>query len=116
MGMSLDQTRETVMAYVEALLSHGPFMDYFTEDVSYRFMNENEETRGADEVAQAIRAGHSAAGELKMRHIFFGEGSAAVEVDWITKEGETRPYTVIYDCDDGKISALRLYFAGKPPI
>ncbi len=115
MSMSLEQTRETLTAYAQAILARGAYADYFDDDVVYTVMNNGEETRGRAAVKRRIDADHDAARELKLRNLIVGEGQAMAEADFVGREGTVTPYRVAYDLTNSKITALRIYFAGQLP-
>ena len=115
MSMSLERTRETLMAYAQAILARSAYADYFGDDVVYTVMNNGEETRGRAAVERRIDADHEAARELRLRNLIVGEGQATAEADFVSRDGAVTPYCVTYDLADGKITALRLYFAGQVP-
>lgn len=115
MSMSLERTRETLTAYAQTLLARGPYADYFSDDVTFTVMSNGEETRGRAAVERRIDADHNAARELKLRNLIIGEGQAVAEADFVSRDGAVTPYCVAYDLADGKITALRLYFAGQLP-
>lgn len=111
MALSLEQTNQTMQAYGEALLNHGDFAQHFSDDVTCNLEGTDQRYQGRDAVQGWISSAH-ALGEIKMRSLFAGEGHAAVEADFIRKDGTAVPYAVVYDLADGKITALRLYFTG----
>ena len=74
-----------------------------------------EEAHGRIAVTKQIRALQTRASDLKPKHALFGEGHAAVEIDFVTIDATTISYSIIYEFDAGKITAIRFYFAGNVP-
>jgi steroid delta-isomerase-like uncharacterized protein len=121
--MSLETTRKTLEAYAAALVEAGDYARFFTDDVVFTMVGAGAETRGRDAVKQTIDQLHGEAFDvqLKLKNLVFGETGAAAEADFIgTHTGEFAgipathrrvevPYSVLYDLDGEKISALRIY-------
>jgi steroid delta-isomerase-like uncharacterized protein len=121
--MSLESTRDTLAAYLEALLARGPYGRYLADDVTFTVMGTELEVRGRDAVEQFIRAFHEQAfdAQPELKRTLVGDDLAAVEADFVgTHTGEFLgipatgravhvPYAVVYDFRDGRISALRGY-------
>ena len=113
MTMSVAETRELMAAYGQALLGHADYARYFSDDVTLTVMNGGQETRGREAVAREIDAQHQRASEVRLRNMIVGEGQAAAEAEFVGADRAVVPYAVAYDLADGKIAALRLYFAGS---
>ena len=111
MAMSVQQTQQTMQAYGNALVGHGDFAQYFGDDVVCTLEGTDQRYEGREAVRQWLTGAHSL-GEIKLRSLVSGEGHAAVEADFIRKDGHRVPYAVIYDLAYGKLTALRLYFTG----
>jgi steroid delta-isomerase-like uncharacterized protein len=121
--MSLESTRETLTAYLKALVSRGPYGQYLTDDVTFTLMGTELEVRGRAAVEQFIRAFHEQAfdAQPELKRTLIGDDLAAVEADFVgTHTGEflgvpatgravSVPYAVVYDLKDGEITALRGY-------
>jgi predicted ester cyclase len=121
--MSLETTRKTVEAYAGALVEGGDYARFFTDDVVFTIVGVGPEIRGREAVKQTIDQLHTEAFDLQLelRNLVFGDTGAAVEANFIgTHKGEFAgipathrrvdvPYSVIYDLDGEKISALRIY-------
>jgi len=114
-SMSLQQTRETLLAYAQVSQTHGDTTEFFSDTVVSTIMNTGEEAHGRSAVTKQIAALQTRASDLKPKSALFGEGHAAVEIDFVTVDATTIPYTIIYDFDAGKIIAIRFYFAGNVP-
>ncbi len=122
--MSVESTRETVSAYLKALLDFGNYTDYMAEDVLVTVMGTDQEVKGRQAAKQMIDFLHQQAFETRvnLRSAVFGDGQAMAEAEFIGKHiGEFAgtkatgkevkvPYSAAYDLEDGKIKALRLYF------
>ncbi|MCA1849699.1 MAG: ester cyclase [Acidobacteria bacterium] len=122
--MSVESTRQTMEAYVRALLSFGDYSDYLAEDVTVTFMGTDREVRGREAARQLIDFVHQQAfrTDIQVKSAVYGDGSAMAEAEFVgTHIGEFEgvaasnrqvrvPYAAAYDLDGGKIKALRLYF------
>jgi steroid delta-isomerase-like uncharacterized protein len=122
--MSLQETEDTIRAYLDALTSRGDFAAFFDDDVVWTTMETGEEIRGRDAVAGFIVALHQQLFDAspELRNVTAADGVAAIEAVFVgthTAEfagvpptGATvrLPYSVGYDISDGKIQALRAYF------
>ncbi len=113
--MTLQQTRETLLRYAQASLMHQDTADFFSDTVVSTIMNTGEAIHGRTAVLEQITTLQARASDLKPKSALFGEGQAVVEIDFVTKDDTTIPYSIIYEFHDGKITALRFYFAGNVP-
>jgi hypothetical protein len=112
MVVSIAETQQLMDAYGEALLSHGDYAQYFSDDVVAVLEGiEPQRFEGREAVTQWIEGAH-ALGEIKFRSLFACEAHAAAELDFVRKDGVAVPYAVTYDIAAGKITALRLFFTG----
>lgn len=122
--MTIEQTRNTMQAYAEALLSFGDFARYLSDDVTMTFMGTDRTIKGREAVRQTIGFFHEVAfsSAIKVTSVVNGEGEAILEAEFIgTHVGEFEgvkptlrpvhvPYSVGYTLADNRITALRLYF------
>lgn len=122
--MTTQQTRETLNAYAEALLSFGDFARYLSDDVTMAFMGTDRIVKGRVAVRDTIKFIHEIAfsSAVKITTLVCGEGEAMLEAEFVgTHIGEFEgvkpalksvrvPYSVAYSLANGKITALRLYF------
>jgi predicted ester cyclase len=122
--MTTEKTRETMKAYVDALLAFGDYARYLAGDVTMTFMGTDREVKGHEAVCQAINFFHETAfsSAIEVKSLLCGEGEAIIEAEFIgTHIGEFEgvpaslrpvrlPYSVAYTLADGRITALRLYF------
>lgn len=115
MTMTSGQTQEVLMAYAQALLGQGDYGQYMSEGVAYTLMNSGRVVRGRETVVRAIGTDHASAREIRIRNVLAGAGQATVEAEFVGSEGTVLPYTIAYDFADGRIAALRVYFAGDIP-
>jgi predicted ester cyclase len=123
--MSLQQTRETLMAYSDMLGKRGPYGQFFADDIIFTVMGTDTVVKGRMEVEQFIRFFHQTAfdAEPVVKRMYFDDGHAAVEFEFVgTHIGEFMgvaasgrhvelPYMAAYDVAGAKITALRLYMA-----
>ena len=122
--MTVETTRETMAAYIKALVAREPYAQYFADDVTFTVMgNEGDPIKGRDAVAQFIRWFHQTAFDARpeIKEIFSTDGHACLEAEFVGRHiGEffgvpasgrdvRVPYTVVYDLHGNKITALRFY-------
>jgi predicted ester cyclase len=122
--MTIDQTRQTMKAYADALLSFGDIAPYLSDDVTMTFMGTDRQVAGKAAVEQTIKFFHEVAfsSAIELKSLINGEGESMLEAEFIgTHIGEFEgvapslkavrvPYSVAYALADGRITALRLYF------
>ena len=121
-----DQAASSMMsAYFDALVSRGDFARYFAEDVTFEIVGTPQTAHGREAVRDLIVYLHTQAFDatVKAKTVFVADGHAAVEVDFVgTHTGEflgiaptgkavSVPYAVVYDVDDTRIHALRIYMS-----
>jgi hypothetical protein len=115
MQMSLQHTREALLAYAQASLTQEDTTGFLSDTVVSTLMNTGEEVRGRSAVTQQIATLQTHASDIRPKHAIFGEGHVAVELDFVLLDGTIVPYTIIYDFDGTQIAAIRFYFAGNVP-
>jgi predicted ester cyclase len=122
--MSVERTQATMNAYIQDLVGGGRYAQHYADDVVVTLMWTDQAVRGRDAAEQMITYLHQQAFEARpvLKNLFVGQGQAVVEADFIaTHTGEFAgvaatgkavhlPYCVVYDLEDDKITALRLYF------
>ena len=122
--MTTEKTRETMKAYVDAILAFGDYGRYLAGDVTMTFMGTDREVKGHEAVCQTINFFHETAfsSAIEVKSLLCGEGEAILEAEFIGThiaefEGVPAslrpvrvPYSVAYTLADGRITALRLYF------
>ena len=122
--MTTEQTRDTMQAYADALLSFGDFGRYLSDDVTMTFMGTDRSIAGRDAVCQTIRFFHEQAfsSAIEVKSLLCGGSESMLEAEFIgTHIGEFEgikpqlkavrvPYSVAYSLAGGRITALRLYF------
>ncbi len=113
MSMSTERTLEILQAYGSAVSSHGPYADFFADDVTFTVMNHGEVARGRTAVERRIADLHSA--ELKVRGVLPGPGKLVLEADFTGKDGVAIPYCIAFELAEDKLTAIRIYFAGQVP-
>jgi predicted ester cyclase len=123
--MSVQQVRETLQQYVEALLARGDYGRFFAPDMQFAVMGTDQQTRGAEAAEQAIRFLHETAFDAKpeVLNLVVDEHGAAAEAVFVgTHTGEFAgmkasgnavrvPYSVFYELEGDKITALRIYMS-----
>lgn len=121
--MTTQETRETMLAYLDALVMRGAFPDYFAGDVTFTIMGTDQTVHGRAAVEEMMYYLHEQAFDAHpvIKTLIFGEGQAAVEFDFLgTHIGEFNgvlatgrsvkvPYVAVYDLAGGKITHLRIY-------
>jgi hypothetical protein len=122
--VTTEQTRETMQAYADALLSFGDFARYLSDDVTMTFMGTDRIVKGREAVRDTIKFVHEVAfsSAITVGTVVCGDGNSMLEAEFIgTHIGEFEgvkpqlkavrvPYSAAYDLANGKITALRLYF------
>jgi len=112
--MSVAQTESTLRDYLAALLNGGDFASFFSDDIVWTTMETGDEVRGREAVRDFILAMHTQLFDAspEVRNVASGDGVAALEAVFVGKHtAEFRlPYTVFYDVDGDRITALRAYF------
>ena len=122
-AMTVEQTRATLEAYLEALLASGDFGRYFADDLVVVMVEAGQETRGREAAVGLITAAHreAFAARIEPGQVVVGAGTAALEATFVgTHTGEFAgipatgrqvrvPYAVFYELADERITALRIY-------
>jgi predicted ester cyclase len=121
--MSVQQTQDTMAAYLNALVQRGTFATYFTDAVTCTLVGSGQEVRGRAEVEGFIRWFHEQAFDARpeVKGAIVGDGHAALEAEFVgTHTGELQglaptgktvqvPYAVLYDLQGARITSLRIY-------
>jgi predicted ester cyclase len=122
-AMSAQQIRDSMQQYAEVLLARGDYGRFFDEDVEFALMGTDQRARGADATVQAIRYLHETAfdAQPEFKNLLVDERGAAAEAVLVgTHTGEfggvaatgasvNVPYSVFYEFEADKITALRVY-------
>ena len=117
--MSVESTRETVMAYL-----HGHDDSIVAEDAVFTIMDSGQEHRGREAVKGMLQYFYSIAfdAEAKTRNLIIADGQAVLEADFVGKHiGDfggipatgkevNVPLCVVYDIEDNKIKRGRVYW------
>ncbi len=112
MVVTVRPTEDLLRAYTQALLSHGDFAAYFTDDVVATLEGiEPQRFEGREAVRTWIEGAH-ALGQIRPRGLFACETQVGSEWEFVRKDGVVVPYAVMYDVRGDKISALRLFVTG----
>jgi predicted ester cyclase len=110
-------------AYLAALIAHGAFADYFTDDVTMDVVGSGQAAQGRAAVEGMITYVHEQAFDARaeVKELIVAGNRAALEADFVGRHiGEFAgvaptgreirvPYTVIYDLEGDRIKALRIY-------
>ena len=121
--MSVDATKGTIDAYLDALLNGGDFAQFFTDQVEWTTMETGEQIQGREQVRDFIVALHKELFDAhpELKKVIIADGIAVLEADFVSTHtgdfagiaptGATLrvPYSVVYDLTDDGISALRAY-------
>ncbi|MDB5059941.1 MAG: hypothetical protein JWO59_3413 [Chloroflexi bacterium] len=121
--MSMQQTHDTMEAYLRTLVHRGPFATFFADDVTCTLIGTGQDVHGRAAVEGFIRYFHEQAfdARVEVKQTVVGDGRAALEATFVgTHIGEFQgvpatgkqvivPYAVLYDLDTSKITALRIY-------
>jgi predicted ester cyclase len=116
--------RQVMQDYLDALVKREDFPAYFTDDVVATFEGTDQRADGRQAAGELIRYVHEGAFDARMelKNLLTDDGKAAIEADFVgTHTGEFAgippagravrvPYSVVYDIQADKISALRIYF------
>ena len=118
-----ERTRQTVAAYLDALLAGGRYGRYLAAEVTFTAMETDEVTRGREAVVGLIDHLHNQAFDATplVKCLIVDAHRAAVEAEFLgTHVGEFAgipptgrrvrlPYAIAYDLADNQIAALRVY-------
>jgi predicted ester cyclase len=121
--MSTKTARNALSEYLDALVARGDYARFFTEDVEVSLVGTPQHARGPEAAEQMLRFMHEVAFDAnpEVKNVLVDEDKAALEADFVgTHTGEFAgiaatgkrvrvPYSVIYDLQDDRISALRIY-------
>jgi steroid delta-isomerase-like uncharacterized protein len=124
-SMPHQNTATTMQAYLDALVARGNFDAYLADDATFEVMGYDQKVHGRDAVRDFIVWMHTQAFDArpKVKAVIVGDNQAALEADFIgTHTGEfvgvaaggrsvNVPYSVIYDVEGDKITALRAYMS-----
>jgi predicted ester cyclase len=119
----VDSGRATMDAYLEALLARGAFADHFAADVTLDVVGSGQTGQGRAAVEGMIRFFHEQAFDARpdVKRLIVEGDRAVIEADFVGRHiGEFAgvaatgrhlrvPYSVVYDLDGGRITALRIY-------
>jgi predicted ester cyclase len=123
--MSVEDTHQAMNAYVEDLVKGGPYKRHFSEDVLVSLVGTDQGAEGPDEAEGWINYLHTQAFEAhpELKAMIVDDGQAAAEFDFVGRHigefggmsatgREVRvPYSVVYDLEGEKITALRIYLS-----
>jgi hypothetical protein len=119
-----EMTRETMAAYIKALVAREPYAQFFAPDVIFTVMGSDDPPiKGRKEVAEFIHWLHTVAFDARpeIKEVFTVGGRACLEAEFVGRHtgeffgvpgsgNEVRvPYAVVYDLRGNLITALRFY-------
>jgi predicted ester cyclase len=121
--MSAERVRTTLEEYMEALAARGDYGRYFADDMEFAIMGTDQQSRGARAAEDAIRYLHEIAFDAapEVANLLADDRGGALEAVFVGSHigefagvgatgNEVRvPYSVFYDVDADKITALRIY-------
>jgi predicted ester cyclase len=119
----IETARETMTAYLDTLMSRGPYDKFLAPNASLYLMGTDQEAHGRDQVVGLIRYLHEQAfdAQPQLKCLLVDGEKSAVEADFVGKHiaefagkpatgKEIRvPYSVVYDLEGDCITALRIY-------
>ena len=108
--MSVETTRETMNAYLLAVLDQGAYARYLAPDVILTIAGTGQQAKGRESVATLIAlVGMGASGGAhELRQLVCEAGRAAVEAEYAHGQ-EQVPYAAMYRLADDQIREIRLY-------
>jgi predicted ester cyclase len=121
--MSVENVRQTMEAYLDALAAHGDYGRFFSDGITFDVLWNDTSSQGPRQVEETIRAVHEDAFDARSEvlRLVVGEDSAAAELSFAGRHiGEFRgveptgrlvrvAYSAFFEVADGRIAALRIY-------
>jgi predicted ester cyclase len=125
MTVSLESTKRTMTAYMDALINGGDFAQYLAPNILWTTMETGDTMTGRETVRDFIVTLHTRIFDAhpELVHLAIDDGVAAAEVIFVgthaaefagvqpTGTSVRLPYTVFYDVTDEGITELRLYLS-----
>jgi predicted ester cyclase len=116
--------RQVIQEYLDRLVKRADYPALFAEDVVVTFEGTDTRAEGPEAGGQLIRHVHETAFDARpeVKTLLVDDGRAAIEADFVgvhtgefagiqpTSREVKVPYSVVYDLDSDKISAVRIYF------
>ncbi len=123
--MSVDETKQAMTEYLDALQTGGDFGAFFADDVRWTTMETGDVISGRDAVRDFIVAFHQQLFDAspEFGRLICDDGAAALEAVFVGKHiadfagveatgADVRlPYSVVYELAAGKITALNVYLS-----
>ena len=120
----MDDRRQMMHDYLDALAKRADYGRYFTDDVIMTAVGSDQRAVGREAAVRQMRDMHERAfdAHIEVKNLLVDDDKAAVEADFVgTHTGgfagiapagrEVRvSYTVVYDLRGNQISELRIYF------
>jgi steroid delta-isomerase-like uncharacterized protein len=124
-SMPHQNSATTMQAYLDALVARANFDAYLADDATFEVVGTDQKVHGRDAVRDTIVWLHTQAFDARpeVKTVITGDNQAAVEADFVgthtgdfygmaaTGRSVTIPYSVIYDLEGDKITALRAYMS-----
>jgi hypothetical protein len=117
--ITIDQTRATMTAFLEAVIEGGPVWPYLALDATLSMMDTNTVTQGRDPVIALIGDlyGRALGAKLDIQSLVVEPGRAMLELVCAgTSPGDTEvrvPYAVACTLAGGVITSIRVYAPAK---
>jgi len=119
----VERTRQTMTAFLDALLGDGDIGRFLAEDATFTVIGSDQTSPGREAVVNVIDWLHNQAfaGRPVVKTTFFADHRAAIEADFVgTQIGEFAgiaptnrpvhvPYSVFYDLAGDSITTIRVY-------
>ncbi|HEV7196733.1 MAG TPA: nuclear transport factor 2 family protein, partial [Pedococcus sp.] len=102
------ETTRVMDAYFAAL-GTGQFNQFFTDDVTWTTIQNNEQVCGAQAVEAAINGLHARMSDLQTRQLVVSNGFAYLEGSCAGKDEARIPYCVAYEFAGDRIAAMRAF-------
>ncbi len=121
--MSVETTREAMTGYLQALLDREDYGRYLSEDAVLTLVGDGRQAAGCEAVKEMMDHLYQQAFDAtpELRNLVCEDGQAAVEAVLVglhigefggvpaTGREICVPYTMMYDLEQGRIKALRVY-------
>lgn len=121
--MSTETARHALREYLDALVARDDYARFFTENVDVSLAGTPQHARRPEAAEQMLRFIHEVAFDAhpEVKNVLVDEDKAALEADFVgvhtgefagiaaTGTSVRVPYSVIYDFQDDRIRALRIY-------
>jgi hypothetical protein len=110
--MTLDQTRQTMESYFNAMGAGDDFSTFYTADVRWIMIDSGQEVRGPAVVRDYLIGLHGKMFGNQQRQLVVAHGHAYLEGDCVDQPDIAEPryaYCLVYDLDGDRIRDMRCY-------